>query len=83
VVLDNGKWRNYNFEYLLNPKNLEEFNDEKKKASYQKILSRTQKIFYVCCTRAKENLVVFYNKPTNEIIEQAKEWFGKDNVIPR
>ncbi len=79
VVLDNGNWNEYNFEYLMN----EEIFDgltASKKSSFPKILNRTQKIFYVCCTRAKENLVVFYNTPTGEIIEKAKIWFGEENI---
>lgn len=70
VILDNGKWNNYNFDYL--------FNNRTDKAS---ILERTQKIFYVCCTRAKENLAVFYNSPSGSTINKAIEWFGKENVI--
>ncbi|WP_419782145.1 hypothetical protein [Malaciobacter marinus] len=79
VVLDNGKWNKYNFEYLMN----EEIFDgltASKKSSFPKILNRTQKIFYVCCTRAKENLVVFYNLPSDAIIEKSKIWFGETNV---
>lgn len=71
VVLDNGNWNKYNFEYL--------FNNRTDKAS---VLERTQKIFYVCCTRAKENLAVFYNNPSLSVIETAKKWFGEGNVIP-
>lgn len=70
LVLDNGGWRNYNFEYL--------FNNRTDKAS---VLNRTQQIFYVCCSRAKKNLVVFYDQPTVSTIKQANEWFGNDNVI--
>ena len=44
-------------------------------------MSRTEKIFYVCCTRAKEQLAVFYHKPTTAVIDKAKEWFGKENII--
>ena len=51
-----------------------------KKNSFPRILNRTQKIFYVCCTRAKKNLVVFYNLPSDAIIEKAKVWFGETNV---
>ena len=70
VVLDNGNWNDYNFKYLFgnngNPS----------------VLERTQKIFYMCCTRAKENLALFYHEPilSLTIIEKAKEWFGEDNV---
>ncbi|OHD12618.1 MAG: DNA/RNA helicase [Spirochaetes bacterium GWD1_27_9] len=70
VVLDNGGWNNYNFEYL--------FTNRIDKGS---VLSRTQKIFYVCCTRAKENLIVFYHNPSKEVIEKAKEWFGEEKVL--
>jgi DNA helicase-2/ATP-dependent DNA helicase PcrA len=72
VILDNGKWNDYNFKYLF-----------EKKGS-QNVLERTQKIFYVCCTRAKEELAIYYygiNKTQDALIfETAKEWFG-DNLI--
>ncbi len=71
VVLDNGGWNNYNFGYL--------FNNQTDKAT---VLSRTQKIFYVCCTRTKENLVVFYHKPSPSTISIAGQWFGNENVHP-
>lgn len=70
VILDNGGWNNYNFENLfLN-------------AGTESVLRRSQKIFYVCCTRAKENLAVFYHDPSPQVIVKATEWFGVDNVIP-
>jgi len=69
VILDNGGWNNYNFENLfLN-------------SGTESVLRRTQKIFYVCCTRSKENLAVFYHDPNKAVIEKAKEWFGSENVI--
>jgi DNA helicase-2/ATP-dependent DNA helicase PcrA len=70
VVLNNGNWNKYNFEYL--------FTDRTDKES---VMARTQKIFYVCCTRAKENLAVFYESPTTEVLAKAREWFGSKNVI--
>jgi DNA helicase-2/ATP-dependent DNA helicase PcrA len=69
VILDNGKWSQYNFENLF----LENGSDS--------VLKRTQKLFYVCCTRTKENLVIFYHEPLDSVVEKAKEWFGEDNVI--
>ncbi|HLA57826.1 MAG TPA: UvrD-helicase domain-containing protein [Puia sp.] len=69
VILDNGRWSNFNFEYL--------FTGAGTSAS---VLNRTQKIFYVCCTRAKDNLVVFYNAPIPAVVSKAKEWFGESNV---
>ena len=70
VVLDNGGWNNYNFESV--------FVDNGKSET---VKSRSLKIFYVCCTRAKENLAVFYHKPSVNVIAKAKEWFSEDNVI--
>jgi DNA helicase-2/ATP-dependent DNA helicase PcrA len=69
VILDNGKWNDYNFEYL--------FTDRTDKLS---VLERTQKIFYVCCTRAKENLIVYFDSPDVTVIAKAKKWFGEGNV---
>ncbi|MDV3876911.1 DNA/RNA helicase [Elizabethkingia anophelis] len=69
VVLDNGGWNNYNFGNLF----LE--------TGSATVLDRTQKIFYVCCTRAKENLAVFFHNPDAQVIAKAKEWFGDANVI--
>lgn len=69
VILDNGGWNNYNFENLFLANGA------------VSVLERTKKIFYVCCTRAKENLSVFYHNPNEEVIEKAKEWFGDENVF--
>lgn len=69
VILDNGRWNNYNFENLFT------------NSGTPSVLERTQKIFYVCCTRARENLAVFFHNPSEDILNKAKEWFGKDNVI--
>lgn len=69
VILDNGGWNHYNFETLfLN-------------TGTESILRRTQKIFYVCCTRAKENLAVFYHNPSPQVINKATAWFGDNNII--
>lgn len=69
VILDNGGWNNYNFGNLF----LE--------TGSASVLDRTQKIFYVCCTRAKENLAVFFHNPDAQVIAKAKNWFGNNNVI--
>lgn len=69
VILDNGNWNNYNFARL--------FGDGQ---GSERVLVRTQKIFYVCCTRAKENLIVFYHNPSHTVMQKAIEWFGKENV---
>jgi DNA helicase-2/ATP-dependent DNA helicase PcrA len=68
VILDNGNWNKYNFENLFLG------------SGTPSVLERTQKIFYVCCTRAKENLAVFYHNPNQNVINKANEWFGEENV---
>lgn len=69
IILDNGKWNNYNFENLF----LESGNPN--------VLARTQKLFYVCCTRSKDNLAFFFHNPSDAVITKAKEWFGVNNVV--
>lgn len=69
VILDNGGWNNYNFEKMFLG------------SASKSVMDRTQKIFYVCCTRAKESLAVFYHNPDAQVIQKAREWFGYDNVI--
>ena len=87
VILDNGNWNKYNFEYLFDSLNQEKnlkagkSKTKSKLESFYRTLPRTQKIFYVCCTRAKENLAVYYNNPSLDVIRKAKEWFGEKNVI--
>jgi DNA helicase II / ATP-dependent DNA helicase PcrA len=80
VILDNGGWSNYNFEYLFNPEIVNELTKEKQN-KFPGILERTKKLFYVCCTRSKENLVVYYPSPKNEVLVNAMKYFGKENVI--
>lgn len=69
VILDNGGWKNYNFEYL--------FEQRKDKDS---VVRRTQKMFYVCCSRTLDNLVIYYQSPSELVLKQAEVWFGKENV---
>lgn len=69
VILDNGNWNKYNFESLFLGNGT------------SSVLDRTQKIFYVCCTRAKEKLSVFYHDPGPIVLGKAKEWFGEENII--
>lgn len=69
VVLDNGKWNQYNFKYLFEQNG----NDS--------VRHRSEKIFYVCCTRAKERLAVFFPNPSAQVIQTAVNWFGEDNVV--
>lgn len=69
VILDNGNWNRYNFTQLFEG------------CGNESVRERTRKIFYVCCSRAKKNLLVFMTQPSSEVLKQAQEWFGKGNVI--
>lgn len=71
VILDNGKWNRYNFSRYF----------EGVGKSKSSVEENTKKIFYVCCSRAKNNLLVFMMKPSPKVLEQAREWFGDANVI--
>lgn len=73
LILDNGRWNSYNFNYLLDPAV-----DQKKYAS---VLDRTKKLFYVCCTRAMENLAVYYHDPAPGVLAGARTYFGESNCI--
>lgn len=70
VILDNGGWRSYNFQNLFLVTGTES------------VLERTQKLFYVCCTRSKEKLAIYYKSPSPAVLTKAIEWFGEANVIP-
>lgn len=69
IVLDNGRWNQYNFRSL--------FED----AGTASVIERTRKMFYVCCSRARNNLVVYFPEPTQAVLAKAKDWFGNDNVL--
>ena len=68
VVMDNGRWNNYNFKYLFEG------------TGNESVIQRTERIFYVCCSRAINNLVVYYPSPSTAVLAKAKEWFGESNV---
>lgn len=70
VVLDNGGWNKYSFKHLF-----------EETAGKENIIERTLRIFYVCCSRSKNNLVVFYHKPSSSVLAKAKNLFGESNLI--
>ncbi|EMS78424.1 UvrD-helicase domain-containing protein [Desulfotignum phosphitoxidans] len=69
VVLDNGRWNQYNFKYLFEGNGTDS------------VRQRSEKIFYVCCTRAMEKLAVFFPNPTALVLGTAATWFGKENIV--
>ncbi len=71
VILDNGGWNSsYNFDLLFTLS-----------AGSESVLTNSQKIFYVCCTRSKERLAVYFHNPSPAVLRKATEWFGAENVI--
>jgi len=69
IVLDNGRWNQYSFKYLFEG------------SGNQNVLEKTRKIFYVACSRAKDNLIVYFPQPTLQVLRTAKEWFNEVNII--
>lgn len=71
VVIDDTNWKQkYNFENYFN--NSEERPDRK---------DRTKNLFYVSCSRAKENLVVLALSSMGPYAMQTvNEWFGSENI---
>lgn len=67
VVMNSGDWSKYNFGYLFEG------------TGNPTVLERTRKLFYVCCTRAKDSLAVYYHQPSEAVLTQAREWFGPEN----
>lgn len=68
VVLDNGNWNKYNFRYIF------------EEAGTESVIARTRKLFYVCSTRSKRSLVVYYTQPNPKALATAKKWFGEGAV---
>ncbi|MBU2998132.1 ATP-dependent helicase [Cellulophaga baltica] len=71
VVIDDTSWKGqYNFENYFNDT---DDNIDRKE--------RTKNLFYVSCSRAKENLVVLaLSKMGNEAMSTIQNWFGKNNI---
>lgn len=69
VILDNGNWNNYNYEQLLGT------------VRNQNTYDRTHKLFYVSCSRAKRNLVVYCPNFKESMRAKTEEWFGKENMF--
>lgn len=80
VILDNGGWSNYNFNYLFD-KDIVSTLSKSQQNSFSNILLRTKKLFYVCCTRAKDNLIVYYPNPSEGVLSGAEDLFGRNNCI--
>lgn len=70
LVLESN-WNKYDFYTLFGKGSLN-----------HNVRMRTKKLFYVCITRAKKNLVIYLSTQDSEILDKAKEFFGEENVLP-
>ena len=61
VLLDNGRWNQYNFNSIFG-----------KGSSNEKVQNRTKKLFYVTITRAMKNLIVICHVMTNRFLKKLK-----------
>ncbi|AVM67554.1 ATP-dependent helicase [Peptostreptococcaceae bacterium oral taxon 929] len=69
IVLESD-WNKYDFRTLFG-----------KGSPNSNVQKRTKKLFYVCITRAKKNLIIYMPTDDSDILEKAKEYFGEENVI--
>lgn len=70
VLLDNGRWNQYNFDTLFGMGSTSE-----------KVQDRTKKLFYVAITRAMKNLIVYMPTSDSQIIEKAQDYFELDDIV--
>ncbi|WP_343086143.1 ATP-dependent helicase [Streptococcus parasanguinis] len=70
VLLDNGRWNQYNFNSIFG-----------KGSSNEKVQNRTKKLFYVTITRAMKNLIVYMPCNDQQILEKAKDYFEQSDIV--
>lgn len=70
LLILESNWNKYDFNTLFG-----------KGSTNSSVQLRTKKLFYVCITRAKKNLVMYMPTNDTDIIVKAKEFFGENNVI--
>lgn len=69
IVLESN-WNKYDFNTLFGKGSLN-----------PNVQKRTKRLFYVCITRAKKNLIIYMPTDDPDVLEKAKEYFGEENVI--
>lgn len=69
LVLESN-WNKYDFKTL--------FGQGSKSESVQ---LRTRKLFYVCITRAKKNLIIYMPNMNEEMLQSVRLYFGENNVL--
>lgn len=71
VIIDDKAWKNFNDNEVFsrNTQNMKRYN-------------RSRNLLYVCCSRAKNKLVLYAVTPMSfESQETIRKWFGNENVI--
>ena len=86
VIIDDAEARGFMFSYdkLLGVKELSDTDKKNIADGKETSIERTQRLFYVTCTRAKNSLaVVMYTNDPNRVKEQTmnKGWFTKNEIV--
>ena len=87
VIIDDSEAKGFLFSYdkLFGVKKLTETDIRHIEAGEESSVDRTQRLFYVTCTRAKESLaIVMYTSDSEKVKKQAihKGWFSEQEIIP-
>lgn len=70
VLLDNGRWNQYNFNTIFG-----------KGSANEDVKNRTKKLFYVAITRAMKNLIVYMPSNDQQIVEKAQDYFESSDIV--
>ncbi len=86
VIIDDTEAKGFLFSYdkLFGVKKLSDVDERNKAAGKETSVERTQRLFYVTCTRAKESLaVVMYSDDPEKVKSNAieKQWFEEKEII--
>lgn len=86
IIIDDSESKGFMFSYdkLFGVKELTETDIKHIEAGEESSVDRTQRLFYVTCTRAKESLaIVMYTSDSEKVKEQAirKDWFSEKEII--
>ena len=86
VIIDDSEAKGFLFSYdkLFGVKELTETDLRHIEAGEESSVDRTQRLFYVTCTRAKESLaIVMYTSDSEKVKNQAinKGWFSEKEII--
>lgn len=86
VIIDDSEAKGFLFSYdkLFGVKDLSETDLKNKENGKETSIERTQRLFYVTCTRAKDSLaVVMYTNNPEKVKTEAisKDWFEENEII--